>query len=540
MPSGRGKIGPAVEALSHGGPGSSCAMGIISKHRTVRLVALGVAIGFLAAGLTVAMPTDATSVAVDGLVRFGRQTVDWHGCQDGSDDQIGALMDAAGGRCGEVTVPVDYDRPGGQTLTLAVSRIPASDPTHRRGALFTNGGGPGGPGIGQPLNFADNPDVRARYDLIGMDPRFTWRSTPLRCDWSSDTFLRGAGPNRRSFEQSVELAREQSAGCVQGDQKNLLPYATTRNTARDMDLVRAVLGEPRISYESGSYGAYLGAVYLQMFPSRVDRFVLDSSPDPAVFGPNAFVHNGSAATAALDHFATWAANRNATYGLGATTEAVLATVNHIERVAEQQPLRVGEFWVDTHTVPYIMLIQIAEDADEFYAAAADVVRTLRDAADGAAATPSPAFIELLTGLFTGSGPASDRAGLPILCGDRGVSRNPETYFRDIQAHRTDDPLFGPLFHNITPCAFLPTRHVEPPTRIDSDVPVLMVANAGDPITPYSGQLVMHRALTGSRLVTKPGAFRHQAYLNSSTCVDDAVNRYLIDGVLPADDTTCPA
>jgi pimeloyl-ACP methyl ester carboxylesterase len=320
---------------------------------------------------------------------------------------------------------------------------------------------------------------------VGLVTRSTvgvsvWTWSWLPCDCTSDTFIRGAGPDRRTFEQSVKLAKDQATGCVQDSQKNLLPYATIRNTARDMDLARAILGEPKISYESGSYGAYLGAVYLQMFPNWVDRFVLDSSPDPTIFGPKAFVHSGLAATAALDHSATWAADRNATYGLGATTDDVLATINDIQRVSEQHPLRVGEFQVDTHTVPYIMLNYIAEDADEFYAAAADVVRTLRDAADGATVTPSPVFNDFLTGF----GPASDRVGLPILCADRGVSRNPETYFRNIQTHRADDPLFGPLFYNITPCAFWPTRPIEPTTTIHSNVPVLMVANAGNPITPY--------------------------------------------------------
>jgi pimeloyl-ACP methyl ester carboxylesterase len=521
----------------------------IPQHKTGRFVAASAVAAFLAAGVAAAMPVgagviaasqDRATRAADGLARFENQTIAWHGCQDGVGDQIGALMDAAGGHCGEVTVPLDYNRPGGQMITLAVSRITATDSNHRRGVLFTNGGGPGGPGIGQPLNFTENPDIHARYDMIGIDPRFTWRSTPLRCEWASDTFLRGAGPDRRTFKQSVNLARDQASGCLHGNQMSLLPYATTRNTARDMDLVRAILGEPKISYESGSYGAYLGAVYLQMFPNRVDRFVLDSSPDPTLFGPNPFVHNGPAVTAALNHFAAWTAGRNKTYGLGATAVDVLAAVSRIARAAERHPLRVGAFEVDAHTVPYIMLIYIAEDGDQFYSAAADMVRTLRDAAGGATVMPSLAFNELLTGLLTGSGPASDRIGLPILCGDRDVSRNPETYFQDIEAHRADDPFFGPLFHNITPCAFWPTRPTEPPTTIHSNAPVLMVANAGDPITPYSGQLVMHQALTGSRLVTQPGAFRHQAYMNGSTCVDDAVNRYLTDGVRPVGDTTCPA
>jgi pimeloyl-ACP methyl ester carboxylesterase len=507
----------------------------ISVRRRGRVVASGAAAALLVA-LVAAAPAFA---AADGLARFHQQVIDWRTCRIGPDDQLGAQLDAAGARCGEVSVPVDYSRPAGQTITIEVSRIPAADPHQRRGVLFTNPGGPGAPGIGYALLGSVVPELGKVYDVIGIDPRFVGRSTPLHCDWSTDTFLRSAGPSRRTFEQSVGFARDLAAGCVRGNE-DLLPHATTRNTARDMDVVRAVLGEPKISYYSGSYGSYLGAVYLQLFGGRADRFVLDSSPDPNVYGPNVFTHNGPAAAAALARWADWAAQRDATYGLGATAGDVLATVDRINRAAEQRPLRIGTFEVDTHTLPYVLFLQVALDDDANRAAAADVVRTLRDAADGSPSTPSPAFTEFLTGLFTGSGPATDRAGTPILCADRAASRDPNTYFRNIQAHRADEPLFGPLLHNITPCAFWPTHPVEPPTTIGNDVPVLMVANDGDPITPYSGQLVLHRALTGSRMVTVHGAFRHQAYLNGSACLDGAINRYLVDGALPPADTTCPA
>jgi pimeloyl-ACP methyl ester carboxylesterase len=483
---------------------------------------------------------EAKAGATGGLARFTHQRIAWHACRTVPGDVDGPRINKAGGKCGEVRVPLDYRRPGGRTITLEIARIPASDPAHRHGVLFTNPGGPGVPGLGEALIASVVPDIGKHYDAIGIDPRFVGQSTPLHCDWRTDTFLRSAGPNRHTFDQSVAFARRLAAGCVRGNE-NLLPYATTRNTARDMDLVRAVLGAPKISYFGGSYGSYLAAVYLQMFGERADRFVIDSSPDPDVFGPNGFAQAGQAAATALDQWAAWAARHNAKYGLGATAGDVLATVNRLSRAAERRPLRIGKFAVDTHTLPYLLFLMVAEDDEDSRASIADAVRTMRNAAGGATVTPSPAFAQLLTGLFTGSGAATDRAGTPILCGDRPVSHDPDTYFRNIQAHRAGEPLFGPFVYNITPCAFWPVRSPEPPTTIHNNAPVLMVAATGDPFTPYPGQLALHRDLAGSRLVTLEGAFRHGAtYLNGSACVDGAVNRYLIDGDLPAADRICTA
>jgi pimeloyl-ACP methyl ester carboxylesterase len=136
---------------------------------------------------------------------------------------------------------------------------------------------------------------------------------------------------------------------------------------------------------------------------------------------------------------------------------------------------------------------------------------------------------------------SGGAATLILCADRAASPDPDTYFQDIQVHRTDEPLFGPLFRDITPCAFWPTSPAEPPTTISNAVPALMVGGADDPVTPYAGQQAMHQALRGSRLVTLRGSFRHGVYVAAgNTCVDTAVNHYLIDGVLPGADTTCTA
>ncbi|MEV8634243.1 alpha/beta hydrolase [Streptosporangium sp. NPDC051023] len=421
---------------------------------------------------------------------------------------------------------------------MAISRIKATDPAHRRGVLLGNPGGPGGPGLQMALLGHAAPALTTRYDTIGMDPRFVGRSTPINCRWKTDTFIRSAGPNRHTFDESVALMKELAAGCARGN-RDLLPYATTRNTARDMDVIRAALGERKLSYYGVSYGTYLGAVYTQMFGARADRIVLDSAVDPDVYGPGLFSKNAPALTAALKHWAGWAASHDKEYGLGGTTAEVLATVDRINQAATRRPLRVGAYRIDSHVVPYLLFVRLYDDSEKAYAGFAAEVRVLADAARGASVTVPPSLKETFDGLFTGSGATEDRAGTPIICADRAASRDPETYFRDIQAHRADEPLFGPMTRDITPCAFWPTAPVEPTTTVRNDVPVLMVGADGDPATPYPGQQAMHRALTGSRLLTLPGTFRHGLCLAAgNSCIDTAVERYLVGGTLPNDDAAC--
>ncbi|MET7280393.1 alpha/beta hydrolase [Kribbella sp. NPDC005582] len=124
------------------------------------------------------------------------------------------------------------------------------------------------------------------------------------------------------------------------------------------------------------------------------------------------------------------------------------------------------------------------------------------------------------------------------CADRAAPRDPAIYYRDIQAHRLTEPLYGPLARDISPCAFWPTTPIEPPTTIATSHPVLMLAATGDPATPYPGQLAMHQALAGSRLVTLANTYRHGVY-GASPCVDAAVATYLTTNALPPTDQTCP-
>ncbi|MFA1550969.1 alpha/beta hydrolase [Actinomadura chokoriensis] len=463
----------------------------------------------------------------------------WKPCAQGPDDAVGEELDRAGARCAEITVPLDHSRPGGRTIKLALSRLPATDRAHRIGTMVLNSGGPGEPTLAMPLQTrAAMKDVAARYDLVGLDPRFVGRSTPLDCGWPVGLWLRSAGPTRARFDHQVAVQRDLAERCARSH-ADVLPYANTRDTARDIDLVRRVLGERRISFLGYSYGSYLGAVYAQMFPGRTDRVVLDSAGDPRKWGPRATQGTEDEAERALRGWAAWAAARHGAYRLGATPARVLATVNAILTAAEDRPLSVGPYEVDDQLVPYLLSVGSGDDRPAARAEFTSTVQTLHEAAQRRPADPGPRLDELLAFVLTSAGSPLAGPTAAITCGDRAAPRDPDVYWNDVQRSRARHPLFGPLKNNIWPCAFWPSRPRERPTRIANPTPVLIVSATGDTATTYEGSRAMHRALTGSRLLTLRGATAHGIYGEyGNACVDAEVNAYLATGTLPATDPTC--
>ncbi|MDP9869571.1 MULTISPECIES: alpha/beta hydrolase [Streptosporangium] len=465
--------------------------------------------------------------------------LDWKPCAQGPDDALGKELDRAGARCAELTVPLDHSRPGGRTIKLALSRLPATDRAHRIGTMVLNSGGPGESTLGMPLRTRTAmKDVAARYDLVGLDPRFVGRSTPLDCGWPIGLWLRSAGPTRTRFDHQVAVQRDLAERCARRH-ADVLPYANTRDTARDIDLVRRVLGERRISFLGYSYGSYLGAVYTQMFPGRTDRVVLDSAGDPDKWGPRATRGTEDEAERALRGWAAWAAERHGTYGLGATTARVLATVNAIVAAAQDRPLRVGAYEVDDQTVPYILSVGSGDDRPAARAQFTSTVRTLNEAAHGRPAAPGSELDGFLTSVLTSAGSPFAGPAAAIICGDRAAPRDPDTYWNDVQRSRTRHPLFGPLKNNIWPCAFWPNGPRERLTHVANPTPALIVSATGDTATTYEGSKAMHRALTGSRLLTLRDTTAHGIYGEyGNTCVDAKVNAYLATGTLPAADPIC--
>ncbi|RFS84044.1 alpha/beta hydrolase [Actinomadura spongiicola] len=493
----------------------------------------------LISGLVLTTLSTTVTAPAAAATHGGPSPLRWKRCAQGADDILGKKLDRAGARCAKLTVPLDHSEPGGRTIELAMSRLPAKDRAHRIGTLVLNSGGPGEPTLGMPLEtHAAMKDVAARYDIVGLDPRFVGRSTPLDCGWPIGLWLRSAGSTRAGFDHQVAVQRDLAERCAQRH-AGVLPYVNTRDTARDLDLVRRALGERRISFLGYSYGAYLGAVYTQMFPGRTDRLVLDSAGDPNEWGPRATQGTEDEAENALHGWAAWAAERHATYGLGATTTRVLATVHKIVATAETDPLRVGPYELDDQVIPYLLSVGSGNDRPDARAEFATTVKTLNEAAHGRPADPSPELDGFLTFVLTPAGSPLASPTAAITCGDRAAPRDPETYWNDIQRSRARHPLFGPLKQNIWPCAFWPNPPRERPTQVGNPTPALIVSATGDPATTYEGSKAMHRVMTGSRLLTLRDTTAHGIYGEyADPCVDAKVNTYLATGTLPTTDQSC--
>ncbi|MFB6894631.1 alpha/beta fold hydrolase [Kitasatospora sp. NPDC056327] len=519
-------------------------------------LALAAALGTVAAatGPAQAAPADPASAAEAfgggpatagvprDLLRFHQQRLDWRSCVQGPADQVGAELEKAGAACADVTVPLDYRDPRGRTITVAVSRIRATSARDRIGSLLLNDGGPGGATLGAPPRVRDALKGNAgRWDIIGMDPRFVGRSTPVDCGWPVGTSLSSAGTNRAGFERQIAHHKDLAAKC-RANAGDLLPHAGTRNTARDMDVVRGALGERRISYLGVSYGTYLGTVYTQMFPGRYDRMVLDGALDPRTYGPALLPSMLPENEAAYAAWAAWVARRHDTYGLGRTAEEVTAGILRTVGTAAERPLVVGSgdlaVELDDTRVPLLLFMGLAGDSDEERAALADQMSTVARVAAGEQVTPSEGTTAVLRFAFSGDASPVGSSNQAIMCADGTTSRDPEDYWRRVERSRAGHPLFGPLLNNINPCAFWDAPR-EARTEVRRDADVMIVAATGDPRTTYRDSTALHRLLPSSRLVTLKGANQHALFgFYGNACVDDAVNRYLAGGRLPASDLTC--
>ncbi|MFI5782038.1 alpha/beta fold hydrolase [Nocardia sp. NPDC051570] len=465
-----------------------------------------------------------------GLERFYSQRPEWIACGD-------EQLDAAGAQCAEVSVPLNYAQPQGRTITIAISRLRAADPAKRRGVMLSNPGGPGGPGLDFPLEFgpALSQDVRDRYDLIGMDPRGIGRSAPVNCGWPIGQGYQSAGVDAVSYAKSVATQADLAARCLVRERDELL-YITTRNTARDMDVIRGALGEETIGYYGISYGTYLGWVFTQMFPDRADRIVLDSAIDPQRWVLGHIQDWGAPNEAALDDWADWTAAHDDEYRLGTTRSEVRDTVTALIQQAAAIRIRIGAYELDDHWVP-ILLFDVLRDQRR-NDVLARLVGQLRDAAAGVPVQPTAEQEKYLAVMLRGQ-PHDTSATVVIWCGDVGAPRDPGWYWRNIEDSRAARPVFGPLADNITPCAFWPDPIEAPTVVVQNSVPALILQATGDTRTAYQEGVALHQLMTGSRLATLRDVRIHTILATfPNRCVTDAVDTYFRDGALPDTDIIC--
>lgn len=487
-----------------------------------------------AAALASAPSATASPATVTGaLDRYTQQKPKWKRCEASAPAEF---------QCATIQVPLDYRAPGGKRLDLAISRIKSTAPGKRHGVLLSNPGGPGGPGIYMPLALQEElpASVTQKYDLIGFDPRGVGESSPVSCNLTleEEDWLRPY--KKETFTKDVAWARKVAEKC-RAKSGSVLPHITTRNTARDLDVLRAVLGEKKLSYLGYSYGTYLGAVYTQLFPGRVDRFVLDSAVDPARAWRGMVQWWAEGAEPAFDRWTEWAAARSETYGLGNTPKKVDRTFWELIARADRKPIEFDGMKLTGDDIRGGMRGAVFSPKS-----ATEAFVELKKAADG-----QPASAAKATALTGAMESARKAAGVPddnmtasfwaVVCGDNSAAwpRNPERYRQDAIADKGRYPLFGDFASSIKPCAFWNTS-VEPATKVNNKVGSLIVQNEWDSQTPLPSAQALHTVMKRSKMVTVLGGEGHGVYPSGNACTDGTVTGYLLTGKLPAKDVACRA
>ncbi len=434
-------------------------------------------------------------------------------------------------QCATVHVPMDYARPRGPKIVVTISKLPATRPDLRRGVLLTNPGGPGAPGLGLPAPLARQlpPAVLERYDLIGFDPRGVGHSTPLTCrltDLPADDLVYPFPGPGGSIDRNIAHARAVAGACARHGGP-LMPHVTTANTARDMDRVRAALGERRISYLGWSYGTYLGAVYRQLFGDRVDRFVLDSAIDPGRIWYEQYRTMSAAADRRLDDLTAWIAARHDRYRLGDTPHAVRRRYLGLAARLDRRPVVATDGSLVTGAVLRAATFRALYDDGSF-----DSIATRWR--DPATVPPAPP-----TGPGDPDVPADNgfAALYGVVCGDVAWPRDVRRYRHAVRVDRLRRPATDGMPANIWPCAFWHRAPIEEPVRLTGGGPrnTLIVQNLRDPATPATGGM---RAALGAGAVEVTVDAGGHGVLGDGSCADDHALRFLAGGALPGTDQRC--
>jgi pimeloyl-ACP methyl ester carboxylesterase len=385
------------------------------------------------------------------------------------------------------------------------------------------------------------------YDLIGFDPRFVGASTPVSCGLTEAERDQVVLPLEQpgGFPATAAFMREVADRCA-GQAGDVLRFATTANTARDMERIRQALGEEKISYLGYSYGTYLGAVYAALFPGRMDRFVLDSSVGNKWIWRQQARSQGPGGELRFPDFANFAAANDATYHLGDTPSEIRTLFFELLDRLEENPVTLPDgtvvkgpwfraltfrgLYFDSDFPDLALIWQFVNESGGKAAASPGMLAAVE------ALTPAAAAVEVPEDNNTAS-------GLAILCDDVAWPRSVPKYRQDFLSDSRRYPMFGALGSNIWPCAFWHHKPVERLVMITSNGPrnILIVQNLRDPATPLEGALQMRKALGQRARFVSVNQGGHTVYLlNPNACADEIVTAYLAEGTFPGGDLSCPA
>ncbi|MGD9483412.1 alpha/beta hydrolase [Streptomyces sp. TRM70308] len=519
------------------GTGKSSAYRRAAALAVAAVLALGACSGGADAGPDDAREPSATadagpSDAVPDLpAEFTGQRLEWDACEAPGPGES-APDDAW--RCATLTAPLDYDDPGGETVELALIRRTATGSGERIGSLLFNFGGPGGSGVASLPAYGDTFQTLGRsYDLVSFDPRGVGASARVRCQGDAEIEAMlglDATPDTAAEERTfLAESRALSAACgrAAGD---LLPHVGTADAARDMDLMRHVLGDDELHYLGFSYGTTLGGTYAHLFPERVGRMVLDAAVDPTANGTEHLRHQTTGFQRALENY------------LESTGEDPAEGTERLARLLrdlDERPLPAPGGRELTETLARTGIVAALYDEATW--------PLLTQALTAAGAGEGGALLRLAD-FYNGRDErgrydASAHAQRAVSCADDSARPTPADARALVPEFTEVSPVFGAFlaWDLASWCASWPVAGARetPEVSAPGAAPVVVVGTTGDPATPVEGAERMARELGEDVgvLLTYEGE-GHGAYIGADPCVRDAVDGYLLSGRVPRDGTRC--
>jgi len=443
----------------------------------------------------------------------------------------------SGFQCGTLSVPLDYEHPTARSISLALIRKPATDTATRIGSVLLNPGGPGESGIeflrGDVSSLSN---LNHRFDLVSWDPRGVAESTPITCVdgpqedryLATDSVLDDA-QEKQAFIQ----ANQEFAAACKSRSGDLLPFMDSASTARDMDQIRAAVGDKKLTYLGFSYGTYIGEWYAHLFPTHVRALSLDGVVDPAVSANDSLYGQVVGFEQNLEAFiADCKARTSCTYGRSGDPGAkITAAMNQLD----QTPIKVGTRELTRSLAMTGMLITLYDQSAWQYL---DQALTALEKGDGRILlaladiynhrNPDRTYKNLFNGAFHST-----------YCLDFAVPTDIAAYDQLAASYTKASPLFGPwsVYSNLQ-CAYWPVKPKNPqgPLSVEGAPPILLVGGTNDPATPFSEAQSVNKQISGSILLTRQGN-GHTSY-DASTCAHQAEDAYLIALTVPAPGTVC--